>query len=1721
MILFKSTIRIVAFLLVFGLQHNLKAQTLGDYRSNAATGNWNIAGSWQTFNGTIWVAAGTAPTGTETLITIRAGHNITMPSAGNPTFSISTQLDIQPTGQLTIATAPVPGLIKLTLTGTINNLGTISITGGGIQQVGIAINGGTIVNSGTFPGSSTKVFFNGSSTYNHNFTTSAGTIPSATWNATSTCLITASNDLTPAGLNQTFGNFEWNYPTQTTTIDLGGALSTINGDLRLVTNQFAGLTLNGVGGTYSLNIGGSMYCYEYFELNSNSGTTTVNIAGNLNVDDPNMTGGGYLVLNSGAGQTNVNVDGSILLDNSAGGFAAVDMSFGGAGSSTINVKGNYTTQNGDFLSDGGGSGTYNLNFIGTTQQTIIETQDLGAINITVNNNAIISIPSGSFLKTTGSFTLSNNAILRVGSTNASGAIQTGTSDGNIRVSGARTYASGSTIEYNGANQFIGTGHPSALGVNTIINNSSGSTTLASDVTLEGNLTLASGNISVANYNLTLNGNFTPNSNSIAITSNSSLSIGGSGAFGTLVTSGSSTINNFTIDRNTTGSVTLGSDLTIAGTLTQTLGDIILNGHILTISGPYVRTNGSFNADASSSFIVNGSGALPAAVTFAGGQALNTLTINRAASTLPINSTLLVTNLNLLAGTFNNTGTITIATNGTVKRTEGSIINNTPQAVTSYDIVYELANDISTGSEVPSLPSQLRNVTKTGGAAVMLSKDITINGDLTLSNGSFNASTFNVDLKGNLIANSTSILTSSSFTFSDNTTISGGALVQFGAVTITGILTPSINIRIDGDLVNNGTLNAGSGTTTFGGTTTISGSSTHNFNNISITGSLTAPATMNVAGNFSSSGTFNAAGGLMVFNGTTSITGTPTFNDITVSGVLNGPATLNLTGHLRINGTFTPNSGTVAFIGTANQRIDRSIGGAATIDFFNITVNKTSGTFNVFSTVPSTIFRVQNNFTISQNGASNPDVDFDGPSNNGTLVLRSTASRTAKITSVPVGVTVAGLITAERYVDNTNVTRAWRYFASPLAGATVADWQGEIQITGQFSNPSTGAGIPDPNSPSMYRWTETNGGVTSNRWGVWPNNIAQPANTFALSNGSGYSMFVRNTGTPTMDVRGTLVTGNVNIGLTRTGSEVDAAGYNLVGNPYPAPIDWDLVSLPAGVSSTISMLDNAENGGLGAGTFVYYVQGGPKYGNFDGIIASSQAFWVELTTGSSATLALSESHKVSDSNPIVVRERPIADMLRINLQGVNSRDEAIVYFNEEATEAVDLKFDATKKTNDFINLYTYLDSSPSTRYAINGMGAIECAQSIKIGIDDWDTSGNSVTPVGNYRFDFSEMESFIQDNQFTLIDHFVGSSIDIKEQPSYEFSVTANRNSFGDTRFELIIARPTIDNSKLLSGNDLCVGNDSQITIQNSQQGATYYASLNGNTISTSEVGDGSDLQLTIDPSKLSLGENNVMVFGNVEGCAPVPMTQALKITKDDVYEVQNVLDGSICKEGSVTLTATGAPSEGKYHWYESLDALQPIAGQETGTFITPVLIKPKTYYVAAVNALGCEGARKAVMAEIVNYDEVAINIVDNLLVSSYDNGNQWYQNGEPIAGATSQSFKPTESGVYKVEVSVGQCTSSSERYFTVTGFEDESPERRIVIFPNPVQDELTIEINDFTLGNPVILDMMGRIIGEIELQKNGIKLIGKFDFRSHPSGVYLLQILDRNGKVYSKRITKK
>jgi hypothetical protein len=58
----------------------VSAQAIGDYQT-AASGNWNVVTTWQTWNGSAWVTPGGTPNNTNGVITILAGHTVTINAA--------------------------------------------------------------------------------------------------------------------------------------------------------------------------------------------------------------------------------------------------------------------------------------------------------------------------------------------------------------------------------------------------------------------------------------------------------------------------------------------------------------------------------------------------------------------------------------------------------------------------------------------------------------------------------------------------------------------------------------------------------------------------------------------------------------------------------------------------------------------------------------------------------------------------------------------------------------------------------------------------------------------------------------------------------------------------------------------------------------------------------------------------------------------------------------------------------------------------------------------------------------------------------------------------------------------------------------------------------------------------------------------------------------------------------------------------------------------------------------------------------------------------------------------------------------------------------------------------------------------------------------------------------------------------------------------------------
>ncbi|MES2648456.1 MAG: T9SS type A sorting domain-containing protein [Bacteroidota bacterium] len=305
---------------------------------------------------------------------------------------------------------------------------------------------GTLRSAGTIIQSGGTLTFSASGVYEHNL--NGGAIPTATWLSGSpgaTCVVMGTITNAPSGLTQSFYHFTWNNTGQTATISIAGSLTTVNGNLSILSTGTGGSN-NGLRLTAS-------------------GNTALNIGKDLNISG--TTTDAKLDLSNG-GNTIINLYGNLSVSQVT---------------STASLRLN--------------SGTGIINFIGTSLQTISinsVSQVVNVVDFSINNPVGVLIPNGSVLPVNANATLYR----------ALGSISTtGTGYIAYQPSSTLTYnPTGSTTLTTSNGEWPLIGGPSQVTINS---SSSSAVILHAGRTLDGTkaLTLSSGRIALGNNSLTI------------------------------------------------------------------------------------------------------------------------------------------------------------------------------------------------------------------------------------------------------------------------------------------------------------------------------------------------------------------------------------------------------------------------------------------------------------------------------------------------------------------------------------------------------------------------------------------------------------------------------------------------------------------------------------------------------------------------------------------------------------------------------------------------------------------------------------------------------------------------------------------------------------------------------------------------------------------------------------------------------------------------------------------------------------------------------------------------------------------------------------------------------------------------------------------------------------------------------------------------------------------
>ena len=333
---------------------------------------------------------------------------------------------------------------------------------------------------------------------------------------------------------------------------------------------------------------------------------------------------------------------------------------------------------------------------------------------------------------------------------------------------------------------------------------------------------------------------------------------------------------------------------------------------------------------------------------------------------------------------------------------------------------------------------------------------------------------------------------------------------------------------------------------------------------------------------------------------------------------------------------------------------------------------------------------------------------------------------------------------------------WRTMSSPLVDAPYSELLKELWIQG-----FTGADY-DGGDPNLFTRSES-----AQTWNP-------PANASEIpAAGKGFLLYVYKDDQfgeagnfpKTLVKTGRQRFGSVTlpVSLTKSGSggsyvEADD-GWNLVGNPYASPIDWDASGWSKnGLSGSIYVWSEQDDD--------YRTWNGSTGSLGSGVIAPWQGFWVKADNSGSPSLQMDEAARSSGGQFLKENEFPVIEFI---LNGNERHSSAYVMLHPEARLGID-PFDAWKLqplSSDHLSFYSLLHDGHALD--INTLPLPEIGESplsIKLDID-------GTTLNGSYELTW-QTENLPPDVTFMLTDNETNEEIPLKRETIYTFEITGRQ-----------------------------------------------------------------------------------------------------------------------------------------------------------------------------------------------------------------------------------------------------------------------------------------------------------------------------------------------------------
>jgi len=409
--------------------------------------------------------------------------------------------------------------------------------------------------------------------------------------------------------------------------------------------------------------------------------------------------------------------------------------------------------------------------------------------------------------------------------------------------------------------------------------------------------------------------------------------------------------------------------------------------------------------------------------------------------------------------------------------------------------------------------------------------------------------------------------------------------------------------------------------------------------------------------------------------------------------------------------------------------------------------------------------VDTNASITVNAGGTMEVSYD-LTNNGTITVLDDASLILREKKAGVN---TGTFNIQKVTPTYSSNKFFSYWSSPVISS-------DSNIATVF-----------PDASNIYKFDAS---VSNSDW------VATGVADF--NTGIGYAVRNESTGGQLRTFSGKINEGDIEVDIYNTsnleGLDFDGvvwstSGDNLVGNPYPAAIDWELVINDpdnSEIEGTMYLWDqnSVHIGENRQADYVEYNATGGSTPTVNSVIGSGQGFFIKTTSSdSNLKITFKTTHQVEGLNTKFLKSNEVSAN-SIKKQGrswftFNHNDitkTLLIGFLEGATDKFDrlydAPFDVEKKSMEF---YSFVEDEHKA--TIQGLPVLkEDTKTIKVGF--------VVDELGDYSIGIQE-EQIEEAYYIYLLDTEKGITVDLKES---EYNFTVDAVGENNTRFKVVYTK---------------------------------------------------------------------------------------------------------------------------------------------------------------------------------------------------------------------------------------------------------------------------------------------------------------------------------------------